>query len=229
LLILLHIPYDSEEAIILAHQLISFLQEHSKTASERLAQERGSFVHWNKSIYYPHTPIRNATLLSIAPTGTISIIAGCSSSIESLFSLAFQRQLIPEPISLDEINPYFVDYLRQHNLYSSALMEEVKQTSSVQSISTIPGPVKDLFKTSLEIPANRQLQHQLAFSQYVDNAVSKTVNLPKTASRQEINTLYRSAWQKGSLFFAITLKVNKYLKKESGIQYRTATYVIPNG
>ena len=118
LLILLEVPYDSEKAIILAEQLMQFIQQKSMEASMALAEERSVFPNWEKSIYFPGTPIRNSTRTSIAPTGTISIIADTSSSIEPLFALAFQRQHVLNEETLFSINPLFINYLKSHNLYS---------------------------------------------------------------------------------------------------------------
>jgi ribonucleoside-diphosphate reductase alpha chain len=195
MLILLQIPYDSEQAIDLAHQLMQFIQNKSFHASMELAGERDNFPNWNKSVFYPHTQMRNATRLSIAPTGTIAILANTSSSIEPLFALAYERQHVLDGQLLPEVNEHLVDYLKQYGFFSTALLDEVKKTGSVQYLLSLPPEVKRLFRTALEISPDWHLKHQLAFQQYVDNAVSKTINLPGKATVKDIDLIYRTAWK----------------------------------
>lgn len=194
LLIKMHIPYGSEKAIQLAGELMKFLNEKSKEASVLLAEQRGSFTNWEKSIYYPHTPMRNATRTSIAPTGTISIIAGTSASIEPLFALAFRRENILNNQTLDDINPLFVEFLKENNLYTESLIEKVKKTGTI-SETNLPALVKNLFKTALEIDPKWHIRHQVAFQKYTDNAVSKTINMPQEARVQDISDAYLFAWK----------------------------------
>ncbi len=216
LLIRLEIAYDSEDAIILAHQVMAFLKERSLEASVQLAKERGVFKNWEKSIFYPDTKLRNATRLSIAPTGTISIIAGTSSSIEPLFAIAYRRSNVLDGSTLPEMNPLFIDYLKKNKLYSEALMEEVKETGYLQHVKQIPTTVKNLFKTALEISPGWHLKHQATFQKYVDNAVSKTINLPEAASVNDINEIYLNAWRqktKGITIFRYNSKSRQVLEK----------------
>lgn len=194
LLSLLEIPYDTEEALRLADRLMHFVQQESLGASGRLAEERGVFPNWPKSIFYPGQPMRNATRLSIAPTGTISIIAGASSSIEPLFALAYHRQG-PVGEELEFFHQPFKEYLRTHQLMTDDILREVAVQGHAGQLSGLPARVKQMFKTALEIAPEWHLRHQAVFQQYTDNAVSKTINLPETATTDDISRIYKMAWQ----------------------------------
>lgn len=216
LLILLEIPYDSENAIRLAEQLMQFIQQKSGEASVALAKERGVFANWEKSIYCPATKIRNATRTSIAPTGTISILADTSSSIEPLFALAFQRQHVLNEESLFSVNQLFINYLKTHQLYSEKIVQEVIKKGVAGQIEEFPLSVKHIFKTALEIPPLRHLQHQLAFQKYTDNAVSKTTNLPEAATQIDVAEIYKTAWQqkaKGITIFRYNSKDKQVMQQ----------------
>lgn len=223
LLIMLEIPYDSEEAITLADRVMNFFKEKSLEASVQLAKERKAFKNWEKSIFYPKIKLRHATRLSIAPTGTISIIAGTSSSIEPLFAIAYHRSHVLDGNTLAEINPLFIGNLQKNKLYSEALMEEVKETGSVKHIKQIPDSLKNIFKTALEISPAWHLKHQVVFQRYVDNAVSKTINLPEATTVNDINMIYLNAWRqkaKGITIFRYNSKNKQVLEKgiSSGIK-----------
>lgn len=194
MLMLKQIPYDSQAAITAATELGNFLQTESLKASALLARERGTFPNWDKSIYYPLQPVRNATRLSIAPTGTISIIADTTPSIEPVFALAYQRKHILQNEMLNEVNEVFIDYLKEFDLYSPDIVEQVQMEGSVKD-TALPPEVKQVFKTALEISPEWHLKHQAVFQQYVDNAVSKTINLPADASVEEVEQIYTMAWQ----------------------------------
>ncbi len=195
LLIQLEIPYASEEAVQLAEKLMAFIREKSMEASIALAEERGVFPNWKESVFDPVLKIRNATRTSIAPTGTISIIAGTSSSIEPLFALAYRRHHVLEESTLETVSDLFLDYLRDHHLFSQEIHDQLLQTGTAGSIESLPDAVKNIFKTALEISPYWHLQHQLAFQKYTDNAVSKTINLPRSASEHDIEEIYRMAWK----------------------------------
>lgn len=198
MLIQLEIPYDSDEAIELAEELMKFINEKSFEASVQLATERGAFLNWKKSIYSPKTKVRNATRTSIAPTGTISIIADCSSSIEPLFALAYKREHVLNEQTLYETNKHFVEYLKKERIYSEKLIEKVRHTGSVKYIKEIPEKIKSIFKTSFDMDYTWHIKHQIAFQKYCDNAVSKTINLPNEATIADIEKAYRFAWQMGA-------------------------------
>jgi len=198
LLIKLEIPYASEDAIALGERLMKFINEKSFEASVELAKERGAFSNWEKSIYYPHTKIRNATRTSIAPTGTISIIANTSSSIEPLFALAFMREHVLKNESLMEVNGLFIDYLKKHNLYSESILEKIKFEGVAGNIPELPAPCRELFKTAMEIDYVWHVRHQVAFQKHTDNAVSKTINFPNSATEEDIANAYLMAWKMGA-------------------------------
>jgi ribonucleoside-diphosphate reductase alpha chain len=188
LLVDLRVPYDSDEAVAVAGEVMGFIQEEARAASRALAAERGSFPAWPDSTY--ETPVRNATVTSIAPTGTISMIAGCSASIEPLYNVAYTKHVMG---GLDVTSDRFVAVAKERGFYSEALMEDLRGRSSLQDVDGIPDDVKRLFQTAHDVPAGRHLQIQAAFQRHVDNAVSKTVNLPPSASVDQVRALFRRA------------------------------------
>ncbi|HMA32997.1 MAG TPA: LAGLIDADG family homing endonuclease [Chloroflexia bacterium] len=182
LLYKLRIGYNTEEAIALAEQMMRFIDDESKNASEQLAAERGPFAHWEESIYGPKgqhwpnaqgvRPLRNSTVTTIAPTGTISIIAGASGGIEPLFSLAFMRTVMDKD-KLLEVNEIFEQVAREEGFYSPALMEEIAATGTLAHIPGVPDWVKRVFVTARDVTPEWHARMQAAFQQYTDNAVSK--------------------------------------------------------
>lgn len=197
LLLILNIPYASDEAVALAEKLMEFIQEKSYMASETLAKERGNFPLWKESNYAPNTLRRNATCNSIAPTGSISVIADTSYSIEPLYALAFDRVGIMGDKTQTEINAVFVEKMRSLGLWTEKVKTEVIATGSIQQITSIPQDIKKLFETSLEIPWKYHLLHQRAFQKFTDNAVSKTVNLSEDTTAVEVAKIYKAAWEYG--------------------------------
>ncbi|MDF2157270.1 adenosylcobalamin-dependent ribonucleoside-diphosphate reductase [Algoriphagus sp. CAU 1675] len=195
LLIQLRIPYASEEAVELGAKLMKFIQDQSFETSSELAKERGCFPNWEKSKYFPDHPMRNATQTSVAPTGTISILADTSSSIEPLFALAFQRKNVLQGETLKSINPLFMEMLQDENLLNDSILEKVFEKGSCLDIQEIPKNLQEVFRTALEVSPEWHLRHQVAFQNYTDNAVSKTVNLPSTANVEEVEDLYKKAWR----------------------------------
>ena len=195
LLILLNIPYDSQRAVDLGEKLMHFIKEKSYFTSQNLAKEKGVFPGWKDSIFYPKIKMRNATCNSIAPTGTISVIANTSYSIEPLFALAYNRIGILGGKSQTEINSLFISKMEDLNLWTNEIKEKVLNSGSVQNLEMVPEHIKQIFKTSLEIPWQFHLLHQKAFQKYTDNAVSKTVNLPESASKNDISEIFYTAWE----------------------------------
>src|SRR5207248_143856 len=164
LLYTLGIPYDSEEAVTLADQLMSFVKEKSHDQSSKLAEERGPFPNWSKSIYKSERPLRNSTVTTIAPTGTISMIAGCSSGIEPIFALAFEHR-VKQPEGervLTFVNETFERIAKEQNFFSSALMQEVAKRGSLHGIPGLPETAERIFKTSHEIGFEWHVRHQAA-------------------------------------------------------------------
>lgn len=188
MLIDLGIAYDSDEAVEFAGELMEYVSTEAWRMSRDLATERGAFPNWEDSIF--DEEVRNATTTSIAPTGTISMIARCSSGIEPIYNVAYTKRVMG---GLEIINNRFVDRARKRGFYSDELMEKVKGKPSIQGVDEIPDDVKDLFHTAHDVPATRHVEIQAAFQEHVDNAVSKTVNLPESASRDEIKSLFLKA------------------------------------
>ena len=198
MLIRLGIPYDSDEALAVGQEIMSFVQEESVAATTFLARERGAFPNYGISVYPERqgVPRRNATTTTIAPTGTISIIAGCSSGIEPVFALSFIRNVMDND-HLVEGHPLFEAEMRQRGLYSVEKMTEVSQTGSVRHIEGIPDDVRRVFVTAHDISPEAHLRMQAAFQKFVDNAVSKTVNFPSDATREEIRKVFVLAYRLG--------------------------------
>lgn len=197
LLLRLQIPYDSKDAVRLAEQIMQVVQESADEESCRLGRTRGVFPHWEHSVFR-HTgkTRRNATCTSIAPTGTISLIAGTSASIEPLFALAYRRRAL-ENETLVDINPLFLDYARRHGFYTPELIDTLLRAGSLQKVDGVPDHARRLFRTALDICVDDHLAIQAAFQKYTDNAVSKTINLPHEATVADVDYAYRRAWQLG--------------------------------
>jgi len=198
LLYQLGIPYDSQEALRLAEKLMDFVQTESKAASKILADERGAFTNFGKSVFTERKqgPYRNATTTTIAPTGTLSILAGCSSGIEPLFALSFARHVM-DGDKLVESNPYFEAAVKAAQCHSPKLMEEVAAKGSIAHMDYIPDDIRRVFVTAMDIQPEWHLKMQAAFQKYTDNAVSKTVNLPNSAVQDDIWKIYWMAYEMG--------------------------------
>ena len=201
LLFIMGIPYDGPEAIELAERLMSFVKDKAHDQCAKLAEERGPFPNWSKSIYKDVRPMRNSTVTTIAPTGTISMIAGCSSGIEPIFALAFQHR-VKQPDGervLTFVNETFEAIAKERGFYSDALKEEIAKRGSLHGIPGLPENAANVFKTSHDIPFEWHVRHQAAFQRYTDNGVSKTINLPNDASEEDVAAAYRLAWELGCL------------------------------
>ncbi len=199
LLVQLRIPYNSDEALKLAQKIIGFIAEEGRRASGKLAEKRGVFPNFSQSIYYPHLPLRNATITTIAPTGSISIIAGCSSGIEPYFALAYERNVL-DGTKLKEINQYLRAELAQRGLWRDSLLDELIQHGRIGDLPGIPEDLKRVFITALELTPDEHIRMQAAFQRYTHNAVSKTVNLPNTATEEDVRRVFTLAydlWCKG--------------------------------
>jgi ribonucleoside-diphosphate reductase alpha chain len=196
MLILLGIPYDSEEAIDAAERVMSFIQDESKAASREIAEERGSFLNFGMSEYAERgePPLRNATTTTIAPTGTISIIANTSSGIEPIFALAYVRNVLDNN-TLIETNPIFEDMAKTEGFYTEELMRKIARSGSIREFDNIPESFKILFVTSHDVTPEWHIRIQSAFQRYVDNAVSKTVNFPNRATVEDIEKVYNLAYK----------------------------------
>lgn len=195
MLIMLGIPYDSEEALKLGEQVMAFIEEKAHEKSVEIAQKRGSFPNFKGSRWDgKYSAFRNATVTTVAPTGTISIIAGCSSGIEPLFAVSFMRNVLGGA-RLFETNSLFEEIAKQRSFYSAKLLEEVARSGSVQKIDGIPDDVKRLFVTALDIDPVWHIKMQAVFQKSTDNAVSKTVNLPHQATVENVREIYRTSME----------------------------------
>lgn len=198
MLITMDIPYNSEDAVSIARKIMAFIDEESKKASQELAKKRGNFPAYKGSIYdRPETPyMRNATTTTIAPTGTISIIAGASSGIEPLFAVSFIRKVL-DGSELVEAHPLFVKAMKERNLYSYELMEKIASYGSIQEIEEVPEDLKRIFITSMDVNPADHIAIQAVFQKFTDNAVSKTINFSEEASEDDVREAYILAWRKG--------------------------------
>jgi ribonucleoside-diphosphate reductase alpha chain len=195
MLIKLQVPYDSEEALELAEKLMKSVEEEAHKRSKEIGEERGSFPNFEKSIWKDkYGAFRNATVTTIAPTGSISIIAGCSSGIEPIFAISFIRNVL-SGTRLFETNPLFETIAKERGFYDVKLLEEIARTGSVQKSDKVPDDVKRLFVTALDIAPEWHVRMQAAFQKHTDNAVSKTVNLPFDAGVEDVRHVYDLAWK----------------------------------
>jgi len=198
LLYQLGVPYNSEEALETAEEVMRFIQETSHEASKGLARERGVFENFDKSVFKERAgcTYRNSTTTTIAPTGTLSIIANCSSGIEPLFALSFVRNVMDDD-KLVEVNPHFEAVARDRGFYSQELMDKIARTGSIQEMDEIPADIKKIFVAAHDISPEWHTRMQAAFQKYTDNAVSKTVNLPKEATVADVRNIYDLAYELG--------------------------------
>jgi ribonucleoside-diphosphate reductase alpha chain len=196
MLIKLGIPYNSQEAVDLGERVMGFLESESKRMSIILAQQRGPFPNFERSIYKDKDKIRNATTTTIAPTGTISIIAGSSSGIEPLFAVAFKRKVL-DGDELIEVNPLFKERAEKEGFYSDELMKKIAERGTLAGVDGVPDHIKQLFVTAHDIPPEWHIKMQAAFQKHTDNAVSKTVNFRHDATREDIDEVYQLAYELG--------------------------------
>lgn len=193
-LIALGIPYDSPKALQFGDKLMSFFQKEAHAASAALAKTRGTFPAYVGSRWEQRSqPMRNATVTTVAPTGTISILAGCSSGIEPLFAVSFVRNVM-EGTRLLEVNPLFERIARERGLYSSELLFQTAEQGTLTN-TKLPADIKRIFRTALEIKPEWHIKMQAVFQKHVDNAVSKTINLPANATVADIKKSYLLAWK----------------------------------
>jgi ribonucleoside-diphosphate reductase alpha chain len=200
LLIALNIPYNSQQALDLAAEVMKFITEKARDESVRLGEQRGSFPEFKDSIWPKrgYKTLRNGTVTCIAPTGTISILAGCSPGIEPLFSIVTVRDLEESlGAKLVDINQAFESRAIKEGFYSEELMDKIARDFSIQKIQEIPEEVKRVFVTAHDISPEWHVKMQATFQMYTDNAVSKTVNLPYTATPHDVENVYFLAWKLG--------------------------------
>jgi ribonucleoside-diphosphate reductase alpha chain len=198
LLYQLKISYNSQTAVDLGERIMKFVRDEGRSASKALAAERGQFPTYVDSIFGEANlgPYRNATVTTIAPTGTLSILAGCSSGVEPLFALSFVRNVMDND-KLVETNPYFEQAVKAANAYSPNLMEEIAKIGTIKKMDHLPDELRKIFVTSMDIEPIWHLKMQAAFQKFTDNAVSKTVNLPSNATKEDIWDIYWKAYEYG--------------------------------
>lgn len=235
LLFMLGIPYNSEEGISIARRVMKTIQSASKDKSHELAKLRGAFPNFGNSTLKDGRILRNATTTTIAPTGTISIICGSSSGIEPLFALSFERNVMDKD-RLVEVHPYFTKMMLERGLYSDDLMENIAAKGSIYHMDKIPEDIRRVFVTAHDISPEYHLRMQAAFQGYTDNAVSKTVNFPKEAMREDVTKVFKMAYKTGCKGVTIyrdqsrqeqVLRIGKDENKSDSIVSEVATTTNP--
>ncbi|NWF93126.1 MAG: adenosylcobalamin-dependent ribonucleoside-diphosphate reductase [Syntrophaceae bacterium] len=195
-LIRLGIPYNSPKALEVVKGLMSFIQHQARERSAQLAEERGAFPNYKGSIY--DRPggmrLRNATVTTIAPTGTLSLLANCSSGIEPLFAIQYVRRAL-EGMEFPITDPLFLELGEEEGFLDSDLVDSISKGASLQELPRIPPRIKELFVTAFEIPPAWHIKIQAAFQEYTDNAVSKTINFPRDATREEVREAFLMAYR----------------------------------
>ena len=195
----LRIPYNSEQGREIASKVMGIVNDETHKYSQLLAKEKGCFPNWDISIYGPkgkNLKMRNAALTTIAPTGSISMILDCSSGVEPFFALAYYKEVMSGQ-KLVYINPYLEEELKRLDLHNDEIIKEIQQTGSIQQITQIPEGIRRVFVTAMDISADDHIRMQAAFQKNVDNSISKTVNFPNSASREDVKQGYLLAWEQG--------------------------------
>ena len=197
MLVKLSVPYNSQTAFELAEKIMEFVNSEARKHSSELAKTRGKFPNWGNSVFAQvNIAMRNCTLTTIAPTGTISIIAGCSSGIEPYYAIAFERNVL-DGNKLTELNQIFEQIARHENFYSDNLVEQIKQSHSLKDIGEIPNNIKAIFLTSVDISPQEHIMMQAMFQKHTDSSVSKTINLPEIATIADVKTAYIKSYESG--------------------------------
>jgi ribonucleoside-diphosphate reductase alpha chain len=196
MLVQIGVAYNSDEALKLAEDVMGFINEEGKKASESLAVDRRPFPNYPGSIYDGKRKLRNATVTTIAPTGSLSILAECSSGVEPLFAVSFVRNVM-EGTKLLEVNPYFEKVAKERGFWSREFMERISEANSLKDFKEIPEDVKQVFVTAHDITPEDHIRMQAAFQKHVDNAVSKTVNFPHSATIEDVSRVYKLAYSLG--------------------------------
>ncbi len=194
MLLKLGIPYNSDEGVALGEALMGFINEEAHKASVELAKSRGSFPLFSQSMLKDGAPIRNATTTTIAPTGTLSILANCSSGVEPVFGYVFIRNIL-DGTQFIEVNPVLKDVLIKRGLYSEELMHKISQQGTLAHMVEIPEDIKRVFVCSHDIAPAYHIKMQAAFQRHTDNAVSKTVNFPNQATKEEVKEVFMLAYK----------------------------------
>lgn len=195
-LLLLGIPYNSEEAVQLAERVMGYIENSGHAASAKLAEKRGTFPLFEVSTLKDGVKMRNATVTTIAPTGTLSIIGGCSSGVEPVFAYAFIRNIM-DGTEMIEVNPILMEKLKELGLYNDEILRKIVKEGTIAHCEEIPEAVRRVFVCAHDIKPVDHIRMQAAFQRYTDNAVSKTVNFPKEATRNDVRDVYMLAYSEG--------------------------------
>jgi len=192
------VAYDSDRAVEVAEKVMKFVDEESKKASAALVEKRGAFPNFERSIYNkPGSPkLRNATTTTIAPTGTLSIIAGCSSGVEPLFAIAYVRRVM-DNTELLEVHPVFERIARKEGFYSLELIRKIAKSGGAGGVGEIPEKWRNVFRVAYDVTPEWHIRIQAAFQKYTDNAVSKTINFPVDATQEDVEKAYLLAYKLG--------------------------------
>ncbi len=196
MLLYLGIPYNSDEALECAESIMAFINIEGQNASKKIARYRGAFPLFYESIFAKSTPVRNGTVTTIAPTGTISMIASCSSGIEPIFAYVYIRNIM-DGTEMIEVNPVLKSVLTQRGLYSDELMKKIAKEGSLAHIDEIPEDIKKVFVCSHDISPNSHIKMQAAFQHHTNNAVSKTINMSNSAGKKQVAECYMLAFKLG--------------------------------
>ena len=190
------LAYNSEQGIALGERIMQVVNEESHSASEILASERGNFPNWEGSVWdtVQKRPMRNSATTTVAPTGTVSIIANCSGGIEPMFSLAFFRNVL-DGQRLVEINPVFEEVAKNNGIYSQELLEKIAEEGTLAKIAEIPEDIRKVFVCSHDIAPEWHIRMQAAFQKHCDSSISKTINLPHDATPEDVEKIYLRAWE----------------------------------
>lgn len=194
ILLLLGIPYNSDDALALGERVMGFITTEGRTASMALAKQRGAFPLFAESVYAKGEPLRNATITTIAPTGTLSMIAGCSSGVEPVFAYAYIRNIM-DGTEMIESSPILKQKLQDLDLYSEDLMRKITKEGGIAHIDELPEDLRKVFVSAHEVSPEYHIRMQAAFQRHTDNAVSKTVNFPQSATREQVAEVYRLAFE----------------------------------
>lgn len=195
-LLALGIPYNSSEGVAFAERVMSFIETTGHNASRRLAKSRGAFPLFGESTLKDGEPIRNATVTTIAPTGTLSIIAGCSSGVEPVFGYVYIRNVM-DGTQMVEVNPLLMEKLHALKLDSEEMFQRIAAEGTIAHIAEIPEEVRNVFVCAHDISPEAHIRMQAAFQRHTDNAVSKTVNFPNAATREDVYAVYLLAFREG--------------------------------
>ena len=197
MLVKLGLPYNHENAFELGRRLTAFVHAEATNHSSELAKTRGKFENWDGSVYRERSvAMRNATVTTIAPTGTISIIAGCSSGIEPYYSIAYERNVM-DGTRMTEINPHFARIARERGFFSDELVDKIIARRSIEDLTEIPEDVRALFLTAADVTPEEHIRMQSVFQEHTDSSVSKTINLPESATRESVAAAFRLAFKSG--------------------------------